>query len=129
MIEVTIPPGVSDGDVIRAGDILATVAVEPHRDLKNIGNGNIEVDLPVKPWQAALGDRVRVPTIEGPVEMTIPPNTQTGQRLRLRGQGIQRQPTGRGDQYVRIRIENPSPLTPRQRQLYEMLAAESGGKQ
>jgi curved DNA-binding protein len=128
-IEVKIPPGVSDGDVIRAGDILATVAIEPHRDLKNIGNGNIEVDLPVKPWQAALGDRVRVPTIEGPVEMTIPPNTQTGQRLRLRGQGIQRQPTGRGDQYVRIRIENPSPLTPRQRQLYEMLAAESGGKQ
>jgi len=127
-IEVKIPPGVSDGDVIRAGDVLATITIEPHRDFNNIGSGNIEVDVPVTPWQAALGASVRVPTIDGPVEMTVPPNTKAGQRLRLRGQGIQRQSGGRGDQYVRVRIENPSPLTDRQRQLYEMLAAESGGK-
>jgi DnaJ-class molecular chaperone len=127
-VEIRIPPGVSDGDVIRAGDVLVTVAIEPHRDFKNLGNGNLEVDLTVPPWQAALGARVRVPTIDGPVEMTIPPNTHTGQRLRLRGQGIQRQGGSRGDQYVRVQIDNPRTLTPRQRELYEMLAAESGGK-
>jgi DnaJ-class molecular chaperone len=127
-VEVRIPPGVSDGDVIRADDVLVSVAIEPHRDFRNIGNGDIEVGLPTMPWEAALGARARVPTIDGPVEMTIPPNTQTGQLLRLRGQGIQRQRGGRGDQYVRVRIQNPSPLTPRQRQLYEMLATESGGR-
>jgi len=127
-VEVRIPPGASDGDIIRVGDVLATISIEPHRDFRSIGNGNIEIDVPATPWQAALGGRVRAPTIDGPVEVTIPPNTQSGQRLRLRGQGIQRQSGGRGDQYVRVRIENPSPLTPRQRQLYEMLATESGGK-
>jgi DnaJ-class molecular chaperone len=125
-VEVRIPPGVSDGDVIRAGDLLVTVSIEPHRDLRQAGDGDIETDLSVSPWQAALGARVRAPTIEGPVELTVPPNTQTGQRLRLRGQGMQRRGGGRGDQYVRVRIVNPRTLTPRQRELYEMLAAESG---
>jgi len=128
-VEVRIPPGVSDGDVIRVGDVLATITIEPHRDFKNTGDGNIEVDVPVTPWQAALGGSIRAPTIDGPVDVTVPPNTQSGQRLRLRGQGIQRQRGGRGDQFVRVRIENPRSLTPRQRQLYEMLATESGGKQ
>jgi DnaJ-class molecular chaperone len=125
-VEVRIPPGVNDGDVIRTGDLLVTVSIEPHRDLRNIGNGDVETDLEITPWQAALGARVRVPTIDGPVEVTIPPNTQTGQRLRLRGQGIQRRGGGRGDQYVRVRIVNPARLSKRQRELYEMLAAEEG---
>ena len=66
------------------------------------------MDSPVAPWEAALGSQVRVPTLDGPVEVSVPPNTQTGQRLRLRGQGMSRKDRGRGDQYVRIQICEPS---------------------
>jgi DnaJ-class molecular chaperone len=137
-VRVDIPAGISDGELIRVpnegeggaqggppGDLFITVRVEPHSGFRVVGDGNVEVDVPVVPWDAALGASVRVPTIEGPVEMTVPANTQSGQRLRLRGQGIRRRSGGRGDQYVRIRIANPPSLSPRQRELYERLASES----
>jgi len=138
VIKVNIPAGVSDGETIRlpnegesgaggggSGDLFVNVRIEPHPVFKRVGDGNLEVELPVMPWEAALGGQARVPTIDGPVDVTIPPNTQTGQRLRLRGQGMQRRGGGRGDQYVRIKIVNPPSLSPKQRELYERLAAES----
>ena len=79
------------------------------------------MDLPVAPWEAALGAQVRVPTLDGPVEVSVPPNTQTGQRLRLRGQGMSRRGGGRGDQYVRIQIVNPPSLSPTERELFQKI--------
>jgi DnaJ-class molecular chaperone len=137
-LEVIIPAGVRHGSVIRlagqgepgtdqapAGDLLLHVQLSPHRLFHVLGEGDVEIELPVAPWEAALGTNVRVPTIEGAVEMTIPAGAQGGQRLRLRGQGLQRRGSGRGDQYVRLRLVNPPTLTDSERALFEKLAATS----
>ena len=137
-IRVTIPAGVADAELLRIpnegeqgaggappGDLFVTVRLEPHDLYKVLDGGNIQVDLPVTPWEAALGAQVRVPTLDGPVELTVPPNTQAGQRLRLRGQGMSRKGGGRGDQYARIQIVNPSSLSPTERELFQKLASES----
>ena len=137
-LEVTIPPGVRDGSVIRLagqgepganggppGDLFLRVRIRPHRMFDVTGDDDVQVELPVAPWEAALGARVSVPTIEGPVEMTIPGGTQAGQRLRLRGQGLNRRGGGRGDQYAKLKIVNPPKLTPSERELFEKLRAES----
>jgi curved DNA-binding protein len=136
--EVTIPRGVRDGSVIRlaaqgepgsngaqAGDLLLRVRIEPHRLFEIIGGNDVQLELPVAPWEAALGATVKVPTLDAPVEMKIPAGAQGGQRLRLRGQGLNRREGGRGDQYVRLRIVIPPKMTNEERQLFEKLAAES----
>jgi len=137
-LDVTIPVGVRHGSVIRlagqgeagignapAGDLLLHVQLRPHPLFHVLEEGDVEVELPIAPWEAALGARVRVPTIEGAVDMTIPADTQGGQRLRLRGQGLQRRGSGRGDQYVRLKLVNPPTLTDSERVLFEQLAAAS----
>jgi DnaJ-class molecular chaperone len=83
------------------------------------------MELPVAPWEAALGAKVSVPTLDGAAELTIPPATQGGRRLRLRGQGMNRRSGGRGDQYLRLKIVNPPALSPEERSLYEQLAEAS----
>ena len=77
------------------------------------------------PWEAALGAKVIVPTIDGSVEMTIQPETQGGQRLRLRGQGLNRRGGKRGDAYVKIKIVIPPKLTAKEKESFQALAAES----
>ena len=137
-LEVTIPPGVRDGSVIRlagqgepgssgapAGDLFLRVRLQPHRLFNTIGENDVQIELPVAPWEAALGAKIPVPTLDGPVEMKIPAGAQGGQRLRLRGQGLNRRGGGRGDEYVKIRIVNPPKLTPKEKELFEKLAAES----
>jgi DnaJ-class molecular chaperone len=137
-LDVTIPAGMRHGSVLRlagqgepgsgqapAGDLLLHVRLTPHRLFHVLEDGDVEVDLPVAPWEAALGTKVRVPTIEGAVDMTIPPGASGGQRLRLRGQGLQRRNSGRGDQYVRLQLVNPPTLTESERALFEKLAATS----
>jgi len=137
-LEVTIPAGVRDGSTIRlagqggpgtngarAGDLFLRVRIEPHPLFHIVSGDDIEIELPVAPWEAALGAKVTTPTIEEPVEMTVPPSTQAGQRLRLRGRGLNRRGGGRGDQYVKIKIVIPSRLTPKEKELLEKLAAES----
>lgn len=137
-LDVTIPAGVRAGSVIRlagqgepgmngapSGDLLLRVRIQPHRLFQIAEDDDIEIELPVAPWEAALGAKVSVPTIEGPVEMTIRPGSQGGQRLRLRGQGLNRRRGGRGDEYVRLKIVNPPRLTSAERELYEKLASAS----
>jgi curved DNA-binding protein len=137
-LQVNIPSGVSNGQLIRlanegeagvgggpAGDLFLAVRIQPHPLFTILPNGDLEMTLPVAPWEAALGASVRTPTIDGAVDLTIPPNTQGGRQLRLRGQGLNRRSGGRGDQYVRIVILNPPSLSPKERQLYEQLASES----
>ena len=98
---MNIPAGVRDGSVIRlagqgepgsngasAGDLFLRVRIRPHRLFNIVGEDDIQIELPVAPWEAALGAKVSVPTLDGPVEMTIPAGAQGGQRLRLRGQGL-----------------------------------------
>jgi DnaJ-class molecular chaperone len=144
-LEVTIPAGVREGTVIRlagqgepgtgrsatggaappAGDLSLRVRLRPHPLFTLVGEDDIEIELPVAPWEAALGAKVRVPTLDGSAELTIPPGTQGGRRLRLRGQGLNRRGGGRGDEYVRLRIVIPPSLSPQERELFEELARVS----
>jgi curved DNA-binding protein len=137
-LEVTIPPGVRAGTVIRLagqgepganggppGDLYLHVRIEPHPLFEIIGDADVQIELPVAPWEVALGARVNVPTLDGPVEMKIPPGTQGGTRMRLRGQGLNKRRGGRGDEYVKIKIVIPPKLTAREASLFEKLAAES----
>jgi len=136
-LDVTIPAGVRTGSVIRLagqgepgrnappGDLLLHVRIQPHQLFEMVGDDDIEVELPVAPWEAALGAKVNAPTLEGVVEMTIRAGSQGGQRLRLRSQGLARRSGGRGDEYVRLKIVNPPQLTPKERELYQKLASES----
>jgi DnaJ-class molecular chaperone len=114
-LDVTIPPGIEDGQVLRlkgkggpgfgggeAGDALIEVHVAPHPLFKR-DRDDIRIELPVSLAEAVLGARVTVPTVTGPVTMTIPKGSDTGAQLRLRGKGIQRRPNP-GDQYVTLKM-------------------------
>ena len=135
---MTIPAGVRHGSVIRlagqgepgtgqasAGDLLLHVQLRPHPLFHVLDEGDMEIELPVAPWEAALGAKIRVPTLDGAVDMTVPAGAQGGQRLRLRGQGMQRRGSGRGDQYVRLTLVNPPTLTDSERALSKRLSAAS----
>jgi DnaJ-class molecular chaperone len=119
-LDVTIPAGIEDGQVLRlrgkgsagigggeAGDALIEVHVAPHSLFKRDGD-NIRIELPVSLAEAVLGSRVAVPTVTGPVTMTIPKGSDTGTVLRLRGKGIQR-PRNPGDQFVTLKVVIGSP--------------------
>jgi DnaJ-class molecular chaperone len=137
-LDVNIPPGLRDGSVVRlegqgepgaggarSGDLYLRVRLLPHPVFKLVGEDDVQVELPISPWEAVLGARVTVPTLEGSVEVTIRPGTRGGQRLRLREQGLNRRQRGRGDQFVKLQIVVPTTLTATERELFERLAAES----
>ena len=132
-IDVNIPAGVRDGSTIRLagqggagsngsepGDLYLHIRLRPH-SLFRVNGDDLEVELPIASWEAALGAKVEAPTIDGKVEVTIPPGTNTGQRLRLRGQGLNKRKGGRGDEYVRVKIVVPKDVSAEERRLYEEL--------
>jgi DnaJ-class molecular chaperone len=136
-IEVNIPAGVRDGSTIRLpgqggagtngsepGDLYLHIRLRPH-PLFRVNGDDLEVELRIAPWEAVLGTKVEAPTIEGKVELTIPPGTNTGQRLRLRGQGLNKRKGGRGDEYVRMKIVVPKEVSAEDRRLYEELQRTS----
>lgn len=117
-LEVSVPAGIADGQTIRlkgqghpgpaggtAGDVLVTVRVRPDRRFTVEGK-DLRLRLPVRLDEAVLGAKVRTPTLEGIVELTIPPNTSTGRTLRLRGKGLAHA-DGRGDLLVTVDVVLP----------------------
>lgn len=136
-IEISIPPGVRDGQTLRlagkggpgfgkgpAGDALVTITIEPHPVFTRDGD-DIEVELPITFDEAVLGAKVDVPTIDGPVSMTIPKGSSSGQRLRLKGKGIKRGKKT-GDQTVRLKIVLPKTVTDEMRALAEKWRDSAG---
>jgi curved DNA-binding protein len=133
-LRVRIPAGVHDGQRIRLarqgepgmgggppGDLYLEVQLKPHAFFRAEGR-DVYVNLPVAPWEAALGAKVGVPTLGGKVELTIPPGSQTGQKLRLKGRGL---PGKRpGDQYVMLEIVTPRADSAKARDLYRRMAQE-----
>lgn len=118
-VDVKIPAGVETGKTLRlagqgltgqngasAGDLLITVKVQPHRWFHREGD-TVRLDLPVTIKEAVLGAKVRVPTLDGPVDLKIPPHSTSGTLLRLKGRGMARKGRGRGDQIVRLMIDIP----------------------
>ena len=136
-LAVTVPAGVTDGQRLRlrgkggagrhggpAGDIYLHIALAPHALFRTDAH-DLLFDLALAPWEAALGSEVEVPTLDGPVLLTLPPGTQSGRKLRLRGRGLATGTGGRGDMYAIARVDVPASLTPRERALFEELARES----
>jgi len=130
--EVDIPPAVRDGQLIRLageggsgsgggppGDLLLRVRIRPHPRFRRKGD-DLEVDLQVAPWEAALGAQVDVPTLEGSVRLKVPPGSSCGRRLRLRGEGL-----GGGDLYAVVKILVPKKLSKKEREAFERLAEVS----
>ena len=132
-LNVRIPAGVVDGQRIRvaaqgqpgagggpAGDLFLEVRFLPHRWFRAEGR-DIWLDLPVTPWEAALGETVRVPTLGGKVNLKLPKGSQTDRQLRLRGRGLPGNPAG--DQLVVLKVMPPPPKTPADEALYKEMAA------
>ena len=117
-LDVTIPPGVNEGQVLRLkgkghpglgegppGDALVEVGVRPHPVFKRDGN-DIVVELPISLDEAVLGGKVQIPTIGGKVAMTVPAGANSGQTLRLKGRGVK----GKGDQLVKLNVVMPEKI-------------------
>jgi DnaJ-class molecular chaperone len=132
-VEVNIPSGVRDGSTIRLagqggtgsnggepGDLYLHVRLRPH-PVFTVNGDDLEVELSIAPWEAVLGAKVEAPTIDGKVELKIPPGAKSGQRLRLRGQGLNKRTGGRGDEYVRLKTVVPSRVSAEERRLWEEL--------
>jgi curved DNA-binding protein len=96
------------------------IQLQPH-PMFTVKGDDLETELPISPSEAVLGAKVNAPTIDGKVELTIPPGSSTGQRLRLRGQGLNKRKGGRGDEYVRLKIVVPKTPSAEERRLYEEL--------
>jgi curved DNA-binding protein len=136
-VDVEIPRGAREGTVLRVagrgepginggppGDLYLYARLIPHPRYRVAGD-DLEVDVPVWPWQAVLGDGVRVETPDGPVTVKIPPGTQAGRRLRLRGRGLPRGDGSRGDLYAIVRVVVPERPSAAERAAYEMLRKAS----
>ncbi|HSN72665.1 MAG TPA: DnaJ C-terminal domain-containing protein, partial [Steroidobacteraceae bacterium] len=108
-------PGLGGGP---AGDLYLEIGFRPHPRFSVEGR-DVTVVVPVAPWEAALGARIEVPTLGGPVEMRIPEGARAGQRLRLKGRGLPGTPPG--DQFVELKIVLPPADTPEARALYERM--------
>jgi curved DNA-binding protein len=109
-------PGIGGGPT---GDLFLRVQLLPHRLFRTQGK-DIDLDLPVTPWEAALGETVRVPTLAGKVDLKIPKGTQSGAQLRLKGRGLPGNPPG--DQHVIVRIVTPPAETPEHEAMYRRMA-------
>jgi curved DNA-binding protein len=118
-VEAKVPAGVKDGQRVRlrgrgqrsgrtTGDLILVVGVRPHAYYRRDGL-NILLDAPISVWDALLGGKLEVPTLDGPVTLTIPPGSSGGQKLRIKGRGV---PKGdeQGDQLVQLRLVTPKEL-------------------
>jgi curved DNA-binding protein len=140
-IEAKIPPGVYTGARVRlagqgepgrnggsGGDLYLNIRVLPHATFERDGD-DLFTEVPVDIYTAALGGEVRVPTLDGAVMLKVPPQTQSGRTLRLRGKGMPRlnDPNTHGDLYARVRLVLPAPLSERELQAFRELAEARRG--
>ncbi len=122
-IQVKIPAGIEDGKKIRlsgkgsnGGDLLLKIQINPHKQFKLKGK-DITVEVPVSPWEAALGTTLTAPTLGGSVKLKIPAGTQSGKKMRLKGRGLAGKPAG--NQYIVIRIHTPPANSDKEIQAYK----------
>jgi len=137
-VKARIAPGAVDGQRLRlpgkggqgfnggrAGDLYLDISLKPHRLYRATGH-DLYVDLPLAPWEAALGASVEVPTPAGAVNLKVRAGTSSGQKLRLGGRGLPRARGGAGDLFAVAQIVVPAELSGRERELYEQLKGASG---
>ncbi len=132
-IVVSVPPGVDENSTLRLtgqgeqirdgmpGNLFVTLKIKQHKELGRTGK-HILYDLPVTVAQAVLGEKIEIPTVDGPSPFEIPAGTQPNQQFRMRGKGVPDLRGGdRGDQIVTVHVVIPTHITPEQRQLFEQL--------
>lgn len=132
-LDVEIPRGAREGTVLRLagqgepgaegaspGDLYLRVRLVPHPRYRVVAD-DLQMDLPLWPWQAVLGAEVQIETPDGPVTLTVPAGTQGGRRLRLRGRGLPRADGSRGNLYAAARILVPERPSATERTAYEAL--------
>jgi curved DNA-binding protein len=132
-----IPPGATEGQRMRLpgkggpgangggpGDLYLQIHLEPH-PLYRVSGHDLDLEVPLAPWEAALGAQVEIPTLTGRVTMKVPAGSKAGQRLRLGGKGLPKPGGGAGDLYAVLAIETPNPLTEPEKQLFEELRRAS----
>lgn len=138
-LDVNIPAGIKDGQRIRLagqgspgpndgprGDLYLRIRLAPHPHFK-VEENNVILDLNLAPWEAALGGKFKLPTLDGMIEMNIPAGIGSGKKLRVKGRGLG---TGarKGDQFVRIMVQVPKPDSDEMKKLWEEMAAKSDFK-
>jgi len=136
-IHARIPKGATDGERLRLrgkggpganggppGDLFLHIELAPHPLFRPSGH-DLDIEVPLAPWEAALGAEVEVPTLDGPVAMKVPPGSRGGQKLRLAGKGLPRPGGGAGDLYAVLSIAVPQSLSEREKSLYEALREAS----
>jgi len=137
IIKARIPKGPVDGQTLRLpgqggkgaqggpdGDVYLNISLRPHR-LYRVNGHDLFLDLPVTPWEAALGAAAQVPTLAGAVNLKVPAGTRAGHQLRLSGRGLPKPHGGAGDLYAIVQIAMPTELSERERALLQELAAAS----
>jgi curved DNA-binding protein len=133
-VTARIPKGATEGQRLRLrgqggkglngardGDLYLNIALHPHALFRPSGH-DLYLDLPLAPWEAALGATIEVPTLDGAVNLKVPPNTAAGKKLRLGKKGLPRPGGGEGDLYAIVQIVNPTVIGDRERELFEQLA-------
>jgi curved DNA-binding protein len=126
-VDVQIPAGVSEGQSLRiagsggAAALIFRIRLRPH-PLYVLQGKDVQIELPLAPWEAALGAKVTVPTLGGAVELTVPAGAQSGQKLRLRGRGFPGAPGG--DQLVIIKLVTPAAQSTQAKEAYERMKRE-----
>ncbi|MNZ45562.1 Curved DNA-binding protein [compost metagenome] len=136
-LNVKIPAGVSDGEKIRLkgqgapgiggganGDLFLTIRMAPH-PLFDVEGHDLIITVPLAPWEAALGTKVAVPTLTGKINLTIRPDSQSGQRLRVKGMGLANKQGQRGDLYAQLKVVMPSQSDDTTRELWSKLAEKA----
>jgi curved DNA-binding protein len=132
-----IPPGATDGQRLRLrgkggpaanggppGDLYLQIHLEPH-PLFRVAGHDLDLEVPLAPWEAALGAQVDIPTMTGRVTMRVPAGSKAGQKLRLAGKGLPKPGGGAGDLYAVLSIDVPNPLTEPEKKLFEELRRAS----
>lgn len=132
-LKVTIPAGAAQGQQLRLngqgapghggapnGDLYLEIEIKPH-PLYSLQGRDVYLTLPVTPWEAALGAEIKIPTLAGPVGLKLAADSQSGQKLRLKGRGMPGKPVA-GDQYAVLQIQTPAPHNEEQKNLYQQMA-------
>ena len=135
-LKVKIPAGVIEGERIRlkgqgapgigdapAGDLYLQVRFAPH-PLYLVEGATLTITVPIAPWEAALGCKLTVPTLEGSINLTVPANSQNGKRMRIKGRGLGKD-DNRGDLYVLLRISMPAVASEQEQALWRQLSEVS----
>lgn len=130
-VQVKIPVGIEAGKKIRlsgkglnGGDLLLKIQINAHKQFKLEGK-DIMVEIPVSPWEAALGTHLTVPTLAGNIKLTLPAGTQTGKKMRLKGRGLPGRPAGH--QYIIIQVHTPPANAHTEKQAYQQMKETFAG--